>query len=297
VSPPIVVVRETGRTALHLVLTEPLEVGRVCSGLLLDDPQVSRRHLELRPLGEEVQVVDLGSSNGTQIDGEPIRGSATLARGSIVRLGDTTIERGDLEVTDASGDAPSSLRSLADAVAAEPWSELAVDRGTVTIVFTDIEASTTMALRMGDAAWLELLTAHNEVVRDTVRRYGGTEVKAQGDGFMLTFRGARQAVRCMIETQRRLSAMIADAGHDLKVRIGIHTGEAMGTDDLFGRHVIIASRIGDMADGGEILVSSVVREIVASRHDIRFGPGRRVTLKGIDDGDVIVHPVVWEETD
>ena len=81
---PVVVVSAPGRTDLRLVLTEALEVGRSGPGLLLDDPAVSRRHLELRPSGESVIVTDLDSANGTTIDGLVIDGATVLAPGSAV---------------------------------------------------------------------------------------------------------------------------------------------------------------------------------------------------------------------
>jgi pSer/pThr/pTyr-binding forkhead associated (FHA) protein len=90
---PHVVIRSPGRRPIHLVVDEPIEVGRRCEGILLDDDQLSRRHVQLRPAGGLVEVTDLGSSNGTFIDGVVIDGSQLLERGSIVRLGSqTTIE-------------------------------------------------------------------------------------------------------------------------------------------------------------------------------------------------------------
>jgi adenylate cyclase len=78
----------------------------------------------------------------------------------------------------------------------------------------------------------------------------------------------------------------------------MHTGEAIvdRSGDLFGRHVIVAARVANLADGGEILVSSLVREIVAARGDITFGPPRDVKLKGID-GNHIVYAVDWQAAD
>ena len=80
----------------------------------------------------------------------------------------------------------------------------------------------------------------------------------------------------------------------MRVRMGLHIGEAIvdDTGDLFGRHVIIAARIANLAEGGEILVSSLVKEIVAARGDIVFGPARDVVLKGLE-GTCTVHPLDW----
>ena len=72
----------------------------------------------------------------------------------------------------------------------------------MTIVFSDIESSTTRAVELGDSAWMKVLATHNTIVRRMVARHHGTEVKAQGDGFMLTFRSARSAIACMVDVQR-----------------------------------------------------------------------------------------------
>src|SRR6476661_6544391 len=78
--------------------------------------------------------------------------------------------------------------------------------GAVTLLFTDIEGSSEMVERLGDEAWIEILRAHNALVRAIVPRFRGIEVKAQGDGFMLAFQSARMGLRCAIEIQRALKA-------------------------------------------------------------------------------------------
>ena len=139
-----------------------------------------------------------------------------------------------------------------------------------------------------------MLGAHNGIVRDRLSQFGGTEIKAQGDGFMLTFPSARRAVQFAVDVQQGLEAHDWDSDEGVRVRIGMHTGEAIVDDDgdLFGRHIIVAARVANEAEGGEILVSPVVREIVAGREDITFDEPRKVKLKGITD-DYEVHPVVW----
>ena len=73
----------------------------------------------------------------------------------------------------------------------------------------------------------------------------------------------------------------------------MHTGEVLADadGDLFGQHVVVAARVANLAHGGEILVSSLTKEIVASRGDVQFDAPREVHLKGI--GDAIVYPVDW----
>jgi adenylate cyclase len=161
--------------------------------------------------------------------------------------------------------------------------------GTVTILFTDIENSTALNERLGDERWFELLSAHNSIVRDCVREHGGYEVKSQGDGFMIAYPSARQVLRCAIEMERHL----AEADEPLRVRIGLNTGEAIRDgDDFYGRSVSLAARLGDRAEGGEILVSSVVRELVPDSDGIRFEDAGEVELKGFR-GTEHVYRVPW----
>ena len=292
-----VVVREPGRSDIHLVVREPIEVGRDCSGVLLADPEISRRHLELRPNGTRVAVIDLGSLNGTRINGHPLDAAQVLRVGDVVQFGACTVELiGASRRTDAPPRA-SSIDMVAAAASDEhsSYASLQTDAGTLTIVFSDIERSTERALDLGDTKWVELLAVHNAIVRRCVLDHRGREVKAQGDGFMLSFPSARAAVKCMSEVQRALDAHSRARPTDaLRVRVGLHTGEVIQDDDgdLFGKHVVLAARIANEATGGEILVSSLVREIVDARGDIEFGSPRTVELKGIS-GAHTVHPVIW----
>ena len=165
---------------------------------------------------------------------------------------------------------------------------------TVTIMFSDIESSTELALSSGDHRWYEILTWHNQLVEQRVAAHAGFIVKNQGDGFMITFNSSRRAIICASEIQQALHRQaVADPANAIRVRIGMHTGEAIRQDsgDLFGRHVIIAARVGAMANGGEILVSSIVREIASARGDLHFGEGNVVELKGV--GEQTVYPVLW----
>ena len=304
-SEPRVVIREPGRTALHLLISDSLEVGRDCKGLLLNDPQISRVHLELKRVGPQIMVTDLDSTNGTTLDGVPLAGPTHLAGGSVIRLGDTTIElfeRIDSNTTIAAkGGSLTDLRrtsilKVADAVAREPAPYAPPkDQSTVTIVFSDIESSTQRAQELGDERWFALLSTHNTIVRRQVALHHGSEIKAQGDGFMLTFPSARGALRCMIAVQQALTQHnTARPDQNISVRVGVHTGEAIAQEgDLFGSHVNLAARVADQAAGGEILASSLVKEIVAPRGDISFAEPRTAELKGLA-GSHTLYPVSFE---
>jgi eukaryotic-like serine/threonine-protein kinase len=165
--------------------------------------------------------------------------------------------------------------------------------GTVTLLFSDIENSSRLTERLGDQRWLEVLNAHNTIVRAQLDEHGGYEVKSQGDGFMLAFPSARQAVRCAIDIQRALARRAANGELPLRVRIGIHTGEAIQHDgDFYGRSVILAARIADRAQGGEVLVSSLVEQLVESAGDLRFKNVGEAELKGLSEPQRI-YRVAW----
>jgi class 3 adenylate cyclase len=167
--------------------------------------------------------------------------------------------------------------------------------GTVTILFSDIEGSTTMTQRLGDLKAQGVLRAHNAIVRRQVAAHGGFEVKSLGDGFMLAFASARRALHCAIGLQRAFATYNREHPDEpVKVRIGLHTGEAIKeAEDVFGRHVILASRIANQAKGGQILVSSLLKELTESAGDIRFDEAFEVELKGLA-GLNRVYAVVWE---
>jgi class 3 adenylate cyclase len=182
-------------------------------------------------------------------------------------------------------DALSSVDEVASTVAVERPSlrPAAAPDGTVTILFSDIEGSTALNERLGDVRWLELLRAHNRVVRDQVKAGGGFEVKAQGDGFMVAFPSARRAILCARSIQEAIARDLGDhPDGPVRVRIGLHTGEAIREEsDFYGKNVVVAARIADEASGGEILASAVVKQLTESAGDIHFEEGREVELAGL----------------
>jgi class 3 adenylate cyclase len=166
--------------------------------------------------------------------------------------------------------------------------------GTVTVLFTDIEGSTQLTEELGDREWMEVLGKHNEIVREQLALHSGFEVKSQGDGFMLAFSSARDALRCARAIQRGVADGDSN-GHRLRVRIGIHTGEPIReADDFYGKAVIQAARIAAEARGSEILVSSLVRDLTESFGEFAFATPREVELKGLS-GTHRVSPVLWQD--
>lgn len=148
------------------------------------------------------------------------------------------------------------------------------ERALATVFFTDIVDSTATAAELGDRRWRDLLENHDRIVRRQLAVHQGREVKTTGDGFLATFDGPARAIRCAMAIREELGAI------GVQVRIGIHTGEIeLIDDDVGGMAVNIGARIEALADPGEILVSSTVRELVVGS-DLEFAERGSHRLKG-----------------
>ncbi|MEO8247037.1 MAG: adenylate/guanylate cyclase domain-containing protein [Chloroflexota bacterium] len=135
--------------------------------------------------------------------------------------------------------------------------------GTVTFLFSDIEGSTALLKQLGDDAYAELLRRHREIVRVTFAAHDGQEIDTQGDAFFYSFPRARRAVAAAVEVQRTHAAEAWPLGIELRVRIGLHTGEpAVGEEGYTGIDVVRAARIAAVGSGGQILMSEATRALV-----------------------------------
>lgn len=156
--------------------------------------------------------------------------------------------------------------------------------GTVSVLFSDIEDSTALNARLGDEGWVQLLTAHDKVVKAAVGRHRGHIVKSQGDGFMIVFSHPAEAVRAGIEIQDALTAPQVRTLRKIpiKVRVGIHCGTAIEKDgDFFGHNVAKAARVAALGRGGQILVSDEVRRGLRDAEDVVLVDFRESELKGL----------------
>jgi predicted ATPase/class 3 adenylate cyclase len=134
--------------------------------------------------------------------------------------------------------------------------------GTVTFLFSDIEGSTRLLDRLGDE-YREVLESHQRILRAALSPAGGIEVSTEGDSFFVVFPTAPPAVAAAIEAQRALDRHPWPPEAEVRVRIGIHTGEgALGGDNYVGADVHRASRIAAAGHGGQVLVSSSTRALV-----------------------------------
>ncbi|UCH86818.1 MAG: alpha/beta fold hydrolase [Dehalococcoidia bacterium] len=171
----------------------------------------------------------------------------------------------------------------------------AAPSGLVTILFTDMEGSTTLTQRLGDARAQEVLRTHNRIVRDALKAHSGSEIKHTGDGIMASFTSASRALECAIDIQRTL-AQHNESNPDMpiRVRIGLNAGEPVAEEeDLFGTAVQLAARICAHAEPGEILTPIVVRELAAGKGFLLADRGD-VVLRGFED-PVRLYEVRWRE--
>jgi predicted ATPase/class 3 adenylate cyclase len=139
--------------------------------------------------------------------------------------------------------------------------------GTVTFLFSDIEASTQLLRRLG-ADYSRMLDEHRAALRAAFSAHGGHEVGTEGDSFFAAFPGAIGAIRAAAAAQRALATMARGGATEVKVRIGIHTGEArLIAGDYVGLDVHRAARIAAAAHGGQVLVSEAVRALASGAAD------------------------------
>ncbi len=166
--------------------------------------------------------------------------------------------------------------------------------GPLTVLFTDVEGSTSLTQRLGDAGAREVLRTHERIVREALRSHGGSEVKTMGDGFLASFSSATRALECAIAMQRTFAEHAELAEEPVLVRVGLNAGEPIEEqDDLFGTAVIVAARITAKASGGEILASDVVRQLVAGKGFL-FSDRGDTALRGFED-PVRLFEVRWRE--
>ncbi len=153
----------------------------------------------------------------------------------------------------------------------------------MTLLFTDLVGSTELLTRVGDEVAEELRREHFGLLRTAINTGGGQEVKTLGDGVMAAFSSSLQAVRTAVSIQQAVEERNGRRSSEpLWVRIGLHAGEPVqAEEDFHGTAVVIAKRLCDKADGGQILVSELVRNLVGNRGGFVFLSAGRLRLKGL----------------
>jgi peptide/nickel transport system substrate-binding protein len=149
------------------------------------------------------------------------------------------------------------------------------ERFLTTVLFTDIVGSTEVAAELGDRAWRELVEEHHRLVREALKRHGGREVDTAGDGFFAIFDAPAAAADCALDAIEAVQAL------GIQIRAGLHVGEVEKSGPkVTGISVPTAARIMAAAGGGELLVSSTVRDLAAGS-GLHFEDRGERQLKGV----------------
>ena len=170
-----------------------------------------------------------------------------------------------------------------------------LDSASRAIMFTDLQDSTGMTARLGDAKAMDLLHTHNSLTRKALREYTGREVKHLGDGIMASFASIDQSLECAIAIQRAFASYnVEHSGAPLHLRIGLSVGEPVEDDnDLFGRTVQLASRVCTHAKPDQILATEEVVAQSAGKTSLFLSRGP-ISPKGFDQA-IQVYEVLWSE--
>jgi class 3 adenylate cyclase len=160
------------------------------------------------------------------------------------------------------------------------------------VMFTDMVASTEITAKLGDAMSVELVRVHDAIVRRSLSKHGGRQVKHLGDGAMASFEIIPDSVRCAVEIERELAAYNEHSSNKISVRIGIHAGEPFEDGgDLFGTAVQLAARICSVGDtGGTHVSGEVVTE--CSDSELEFISIGKKELKGFPDEIELFVPAI-----
>lgn len=160
------------------------------------------------------------------------------------------------------------------------------------IMFTDMVGSTEMTAHLGDTLAIELVRAHDSIIRRCLEQHGGSEVKHLGDGIMASFDDAPASVRCAIAIQQQFAVYNGKSENPIRVRIGLHAGEPVAeSNDLFGSAVQIAARICNAAPADRILVSADIQKACKDA-DLEFISRGAETLKGLSDPIQVYSPAL-----
>lgn len=165
---------------------------------------------------------------------------------------------------------------------------------TATIVVTDLVGSTRLRAELGEQAADELRRVHDERLREVAERHGGTVIKGTGDGLIVSFTGAAEALHACVSMQQVLVDIGRRRSQPLAMRIGVSAGDVSFEEgDCFGTPVIEASRLCSAADDGTIYVAKLVRALARGRSGLEFSGASELDLKGLPE-PVLAHVLAWE---
>jgi len=295
-------------TVVRPLPTKTLRIGRAeDNDIVVADPAVSRHHAELRNAAGVYHIADLGSNNGTYVNGQRIT-TAPLSEGDVVVIGSSTFRLGGRELqefTPASApmarppmggddvgalEIPSAFRRLVPGGGRFANFHLLNDndmprdrRQLAAVMLTDMVGYSRLA-QQDEKLALDLAHEQDLIVRAIVTHFDGRAVKSLGDGVLAEFPSALDAVNCALRVQAAVEERNSAAeGEHIWLRIGVHLGDVVHRgDDVFGDAVNIVARIEPQADYGGVCVSRQVYDQVHNKLEVRFESIGAPKLKNID---------------
>lgn len=263
------------RGKMHLVGQQPLTIGRAGENdVVVMSAEASRRHARIVWDGEHHALEDLGTKNGTLVNGRRITGPTRLSEGDEIGL-------------------PGLVLLYRSSEETMVFSARQVRGGTLTFLFSDLRDFTRYAETKGDDAAARLVSDYRGVVRREIGRAQGAEVKTEGDSFFVVFQSARSALDCAIAILREIDRRPALGLEQINVGIGLHAGEVVVEDGGYvGASINLAARLTAQAGPGEILMSEIVRGLLRTSGLPPLAERTGLVLKGVDDPPR-VYSVQW----
>jgi eukaryotic-like serine/threonine-protein kinase len=170
-------------------------------------------------------------------------------------------------------------------------SRLSSPDGAVTLMLSDIADAAGAAARLGPERWPQMLRDHHLLVERLLAHHDGQVVKFQDDGFFASFNSAHGGLHAAVELQRTFT--VPDEDHGLALRVGLHSGFVIANpEQLLGRNVVLAARIAARAKGGEILVSSTLKQYTETDPSFVFEERGEHHFKGLL-GEHLLYAVAW----
>jgi class 3 adenylate cyclase len=165
--------------------------------------------------------------------------------------------------------------------------------GAVTLMLSDIADADVAEKDLGAERWERLVADHHALVEQLVSHHDGQVVKFERDGFLASFNSAHAGLHAALELQRALAGTAPIDGPALELRVGVHSGFVIANpDQLLGRNVVLTARIAAQAEGGEVLVSSTLKQYTESDPSFSFEFRGEHHFKGLH-GEHAVYAVPW----
>ena len=184
------------------------------------------------------------------------------------------------------------IASALEPVIPDLGSRISSPDGAMTLMLSDIADAGAAAEQLGPDRWAQLIRDHHALVEQLVAHHDGQVVRRENDGFFASFNSAHAALHAAIELQRTFTGS-STAGEPLAIRVGVHSGFVIANpEQLMGRNVVLAARIAGQAKGGEILVSSNVKQYTASDPSFQFEDRGEHHFKGML-GEHAIYAVAW----